>query len=391
LIYIDNKLSSFKIHVRPEKRVRLQTPVSFEQNDPCSSILILENFEPLEINPQDIKLELKSDKEKVVIHELHPVPDKNNEFEVKFTPEEEGKHQFHLHIHDKKYELPCIEIRPAIQERTLVEPVSETVVPPVLVSIEELKKLPPTHLHINLISGHELMAKDIGGTSDPYVIIKLGNVSLKSNAIQKTLNPVWKEHFDIELAKVRGCKDLMIEGFDEDLITADDSLGKCTYPINNLKPHEPPTEVTWKLSGSEGFFEKNKGYIKAKLALIHKDPSKEKQKKGPLFVETIYPPEKDVVVNTSIAIKVTIKDTWTQEYVDQPGSVLEIKIRSPDANSTTLTIDPKKHSTTPGIYNLTFTPSVVGDYEFMCYFNDQQVQTKNTKFKVNPVKKGWFS
>jgi Ca2+-dependent lipid-binding protein len=36
------------------------------------------------------------------------------------------------------------------------------------------------------------------GSSDPYCRFKLGNEKFKSKSCKETLNPQWKEHFDLK-------------------------------------------------------------------------------------------------------------------------------------------------------------------------------------------------
>jgi len=122
------------------------------------------------------------------------------------------------------------------------------------------------------------------------------------------------------------------------------------------------------------------------------EPTKEKQKKGPLVIETIYPEDKNVIVNTPVPIKVTVHDEWSKIYFDDPGAVIEVRISSPEATATILRVDPQVHSspaTGPGIYNMNFVPTIIGTYEAMCYYDGQPLQYKSTKFKV-VAKKGHF-
>lgn len=53
-------------------------------------------------------------------------------------------------------------------------------------------------LTITLVDGKNLVAKDFGGTSDPYCIFKISTyASYKSKTVKKTLNPVWNETFSM--------------------------------------------------------------------------------------------------------------------------------------------------------------------------------------------------
>ena len=62
--------------------------------------------------------------------------------------------------------------------------------------VAELKSYNLYHLHVCLRNGRELIAKDSGGTSDPYVkFYWKGKQVYKSKTIDKDLNPVWDESF----------------------------------------------------------------------------------------------------------------------------------------------------------------------------------------------------
>lgn len=49
----------------------------------------------------------------------------------------------------------------------------------------------PQSVRVTVVSGTNLPALDSGKTSDPYVVVSLGNEKKKTPVIKKTLNPVW--------------------------------------------------------------------------------------------------------------------------------------------------------------------------------------------------------
>jgi len=117
-----------------------------------------------------------------------------------------------------------------------------------------------TRLHINLISAHELLAKDFGGTSDPYIVFKQGHCHVKSSTIKKNLNPVYNQRLEMGILDRKA--ELLVEAFDADIVR-DDSLGKSSYTLHTLT--EYPQEVVLKLHGEGGLFHRNHGYIKVQL------------------------------------------------------------------------------------------------------------------------------
>eukprot|EP01084_Bolivina_argentea_P231641 390580_1 len=84
-------------------------------------------------------------------------------------------------------------------------------------------------VELEVISGHGLASKDIGGKSDPYVKIKIGNREEKTKIIQNSLNPVFNAKYSFEF--LTNPKTIEFEVLDKDL-TSDDHLGNATYNLN---------------------------------------------------------------------------------------------------------------------------------------------------------------
>mmetsp|Transcript_39510 Transcript_39510/g.99602 ORF Transcript_39510/g.99602 Transcript_39510/m.99602 type:complete len:174 (+) Transcript_39510:75-596(+) len=94
-----------------------------------------------------------------------------------------------------------------------------------------------TRLHIKLIDGKDLAAKDDNGKSDPFVVIKCGHATVKSNVIKANLNPVWNQTFDLGFTPEE--KEVHFALFDEDFF-GDDDLGEVTVPLAEI-PTAPQT------------------------------------------------------------------------------------------------------------------------------------------------------
>ncbi|KAI9009539.1 phosphatidylserine decarboxylase-domain-containing protein [Gaertneriomyces semiglobifer] len=88
-------------------------------------------------------------------------------------------------------------------------------------------------LRIGLREGRNLLAKDRRGTSDPFVIIKLGDQAHRTTVAPKTLNPVWNEEFEFVLTPVLFDASLQLTVWDKDLI-GKDFLGQTTIPLSQL-------------------------------------------------------------------------------------------------------------------------------------------------------------
>lgn len=94
-------------------------------------------------------------------------------------------------------------------------------------------------LCVTVLSGKDLVAKDIGGTSDPYVTIALYDEKgkrypdvpeLSTRFIKNTLNPVWGEKFTLSVLPT---DILFLECWDKDLFGRD-AMGSCRFTVQSL-------------------------------------------------------------------------------------------------------------------------------------------------------------
>ena len=95
----------------------------------------------------------------------------------------------------------------------------------------------PAILRFTVICAQDLLAADRGGTSDPYLTVKIGTEmkdAPKTKVITKTLNPVWNETFQLSIDSSIFDQGLTMECFDSDLIGSDDSLGKVVVNLATL-------------------------------------------------------------------------------------------------------------------------------------------------------------
>uniref|UniRef100_H3C6N3 Multiple C2 and transmembrane domain containing 1 n=1 Tax=Tetraodon nigroviridis TaxID=99883 RepID=H3C6N3_TETNG len=96
---------------------------------------------------------------------------------------------------------------------------------------------------ISLIEGRRLKPMDANGLSDPYVKFRMGHQKYKSKTIAKTLNPQWREQFDLHLYDEQGgVVDITV--WDKDAGKKDDFMGRCTIDLSLLgKEHTHKLEL----------------------------------------------------------------------------------------------------------------------------------------------------
>ncbi|OJD30607.1 phosphatidylserine decarboxylase [Diplodia corticola] len=115
-------------------------------------------------------------------------------------------------------------------------------------------------LRTSVLKGRNLAAKDKSGTSDPYLVLTLGDAKEATPAISKSLNPDWHQTFDLPIV---GSQSLLLEGvcwdkdrfskdymgeFDvalEDIFTSNRTkTDQIWFPLQSRKSGKKKTEVS---------------------------------------------------------------------------------------------------------------------------------------------------
>ena len=74
-----------------------------------------------------------------------------------------------------------------------------------------------------------------GGTSDPYAVISLADQQVRTKTVNKTISPVWEEAFDFTgLVTDFTEAPMELELFDDDLLSADDSIGFTDVTVEQM-------------------------------------------------------------------------------------------------------------------------------------------------------------
>eukprot|EP01006_Ploeotia_vitrea_P054286 TRINITY_DN67869_c5_g1_i1.p2 TRINITY_DN67869_c5_g1~~TRINITY_DN67869_c5_g1_i1.p2 ORF type:complete len:400 (-),score=85.40 TRINITY_DN67869_c5_g1_i1:1719-2918(-) len=92
-------------------------------------------------------------------------------------------------------------------------------------------------MEVTVVEGRNLAAKDVDGTSDPFVKLKVGHREVSTRVIKSTLNPRWNEKFTLNVGDEH--KDqLLISVWDKDFI-GKESLGSYSLSLGNLNKNVP--------------------------------------------------------------------------------------------------------------------------------------------------------
>ncbi|KAG7016631.1 putative ADP-ribosylation factor GTPase-activating protein AGD11, partial [Cucurbita argyrosperma subsp. argyrosperma] len=84
---------------------------------------------------------------------------------------------------------------------------------------------------VNVVRGTNLAVRDVV-TSDPYVILMLGQQSVKTRVIKSNLNPVWNERLMLSIPE--NIPPLKVLVYDKDTFSTDDFMGEAEIDIQPL-------------------------------------------------------------------------------------------------------------------------------------------------------------
>ncbi|GLT25047.1 hypothetical protein SLA2020_002010 [Shorea laevis] len=96
------------------------------------------------------------------------------------------------------------------------------------------EKEPIAYAKVEVVEASDMKPSDLNGLADPYVKGQLGPYRFRTRTQRKTLAPKWNEEFKIPICTWDSPNVLAIEVCDEDRFV-DDTLGKCTVNISNLR------------------------------------------------------------------------------------------------------------------------------------------------------------
>ncbi|WOG82769.1 hypothetical protein DCAR_0101937 [Daucus carota subsp. sativus] len=95
-------------------------------------------------------------------------------------------------------------------------------------------------IKVNVVRGTNLAVRDMV-TSDPYVILSLGNQIVRTRVIKNNLNPVWNEKLMLSIPESVPPLKLLV--YDKDTFTNDDFMGEAEIDIQPLVTAAKATEL----------------------------------------------------------------------------------------------------------------------------------------------------
>ncbi|XP_063698220.1 multiple C2 and transmembrane domain-containing protein [Culicoides brevitarsis] len=92
------------------------------------------------------------------------------------------------------------------------------------------------HLTVKVYSATGLAAADLGGKSDPFCVLELGNARLQTQTEYKTLTPNWNKIFTFNVKDITSVLEITV--FDEDRDHKVEFLGRVAIPLLRIRNGE---------------------------------------------------------------------------------------------------------------------------------------------------------
>ncbi|TVU32933.1 hypothetical protein EJB05_24698, partial [Eragrostis curvula] len=86
-------------------------------------------------------------------------------------------------------------------------------------------------LNVKVIQGTNLAIRDMS-SSDPYVVLTLGQQKAQSSVIKGNLNPIWNEELKLSVPQDYGT--LKLQVFDHDMVSKDDLMGEAEIDLQTM-------------------------------------------------------------------------------------------------------------------------------------------------------------
>jgi Ca2+-dependent lipid-binding protein len=94
------------------------------------------------------------------------------------------------------------------------------------------------YLYVRVVKAKELPSKDITGSCDPYVEVKLGNYKGTTRHFEKKSNPEWNQVFAFSKERIQASVvEIIVK--DKDFVK-DDYIGRVLFDLNEVPKRVPP-------------------------------------------------------------------------------------------------------------------------------------------------------
>ena len=109
-------------------------------------------------------------------------------------------------------------------------------------------KVMPGRIRLLIHKAEELEKKDVGGKSDPYVVISYETQRAETQVCKKTISPVWDHEVWVDITE-NGDNQITLEMFDKDKIGKDEKMGRTTIDVRRISKQKKLSQIWEALLG----------------------------------------------------------------------------------------------------------------------------------------------
>eukprot|EP00090_Calanus_glacialis_P017269 TRINITY_DN26933_c0_g1_i7.p1 TRINITY_DN26933_c0_g1~~TRINITY_DN26933_c0_g1_i7.p1 ORF type:complete len:1127 (+),score=330.64 TRINITY_DN26933_c0_g1_i7:171-3551(+) len=103
-------------------------------------------------------------------------------------------------------------------------------------------KVMPGRIRLLIHKAEELEKKDVGGKSDPYVVISYETQRAETQVCKKTISPVWDHEVWVDITE-NGDNQITLELFDKDKIGKDEKMGRTTIDVRRISKQKKLSQI----------------------------------------------------------------------------------------------------------------------------------------------------
>ncbi|CAM6123105.1 unnamed protein product [Calypogeia fissa] len=100
-------------------------------------------------------------------------------------------------------------------------------------SREFIRSIYDGQLFVNLQKGAHFPGLDLWGTSDPYVVLRIGDCSVRSRTIWANKDPFWNENLTLNIKTSEG-QNLQVAAWDANIVTSERRMGNTSVRLDDL-------------------------------------------------------------------------------------------------------------------------------------------------------------
>ncbi|XWS46067.1 hypothetical protein CRYUN_Cryun14cG0032600 [Craigia yunnanensis] len=208
-------------------------------------------------------------------------------------------------------------------------------------------------LGVEVVSAHDLVAKDGQGSSNPFVELHFDNQRFRTTTKEKDLNPVWNESFYFNISDSNNLSSLHLEAYVYNHIKANNSktcLGKVCLTGTSFVPYSDAVVLHYPLE-KQSIFSRAKGELGLKV-FVTDDPSIKSSNPLPVMESSLH---KDVG-SAYAKIQNSVPDSFPKEKPDKRHAFHHLPNANHSQQKRNFPPAPPQQQMNYGVHEMKFEP-----------------------------------